>query len=667
MDITRRSFVGSTLMAAAAVGTRAAGVPVAAKKWYKGSLHNHTYWSDGRGFPEDCAAAYKALGYSFLCITDHNRIGEAKDYWRDVEPTDGGWPPNVRQSVFEHYVRTYGHAKIRTGANGKNQVRIQPIDETIRMFSEDGKYLVLKGVELTYSMPGANRHDVHTNYINIPEVVPEAAKDWFIVDRPNVPVREIVQRHWDGYRALAAKHGNPPSFFMVNHPQWPCLDVTAEDFLSLPQVRFFEICNGGADYPVPKELPDDGWENDRLWDAVNAVRARRGEALLYATGTDDAHWYPGNGHDKPAHTTCTPGDAWVSVRAESLTPAALFAAMDRGDFYASCGVDLDDISFDGRTLSVSVPAKPGVSYRVRFIVSKKGFSDQPYTVNVAFPLGDNPSGRPRTVAAYASDVGVTARMVEGKVGAAVQAAYTLADDDLYVRARIESSEPSIVPLTTSFHPKCQCAWTQPYAPAPQWKTLGHWVFGGGDLQSPSTNVLALENHGVTFGADGAVFDGKSHLRTTKPLDLSCMAAVTFSCRFRSADPHATGYILASDDSSKKGTFVVYQHLDKFFGQFRIADGTAPETWQQEFCALPMDGQFHELKYAICYASTGAAQARLFLDGREVPNSGLTAAGDFKVRPPAHPLFIGAIGAKDGVEHGFKGVISELRIEALPRS
>lgn len=407
-------------------------------------------------------AAYKALGYGFLCITDHNRIGESKDFWRDVKPSDGPWPPNVCQSVFEHYVRTYGHARIRMSKNGTTQVRIQPIDETIKMFSEEGRFLVMKGVELTYAMSGANRRDVHMNYLNIPEVVPDARRDSLIADRPNVSVREIVQRNWDAVQTLSVKYGKPPSLFMVNHPQWPCLDVTVDDFLTLPQVRFFEICNGGADFPVPKGLQDDGWENDRLWDAVNAIRARRGEPLLYATGSDDAHWYPGNGHGHPAHTTSTPGDAWVSVRADSLTPAALFAAMDSGDFYASCGVNLDDVSFENRTLTVSVAAKPGVSFRVRFIVSKKNFKEPPRAVEVVFPMGGNPKGRQRKVAVFEQDVGVTARLIEGRKGTPLQASYALEADDLYVRARIESSEPATVPATTSFHPKCKCAWTQPY-------------------------------------------------------------------------------------------------------------------------------------------------------------------------------------------------------------
>ncbi|MEK6530721.1 MAG: PHP domain-containing protein, partial [candidate division NC10 bacterium] len=46
----------------------------------KGNLHTHTHLSDGLLSPEAVIARYRALGYDFLAITDHDdRIGE--DYW----------------------------------------------------------------------------------------------------------------------------------------------------------------------------------------------------------------------------------------------------------------------------------------------------------------------------------------------------------------------------------------------------------------------------------------------------------------------------------------------------------------------------------------------------------------------------------------------------------
>ncbi len=61
----------------------------------------------------------------------------------------------------------------------------------------------------------------------------------------------------------------------------------------------------------------------------------------------------------------------------------------------------------------------------------------------------------RTVPVYSEDIGKTVRSAEG-----VEAAYRMASDDLYVRARVESSVPSR--CLEYFHPDVQVAWTQPY-------------------------------------------------------------------------------------------------------------------------------------------------------------------------------------------------------------
>lgn len=40
--------------------------------WYKGNLHSHTTNSDGAWTPDEAAENYKANGYAFLCLSDHN-------------------------------------------------------------------------------------------------------------------------------------------------------------------------------------------------------------------------------------------------------------------------------------------------------------------------------------------------------------------------------------------------------------------------------------------------------------------------------------------------------------------------------------------------------------------------------------------------------------------
>ena len=43
-------------------------------KWYKGNLHTHTNNSDGDLPPAEMVEQYRAAGYDFVCITDHNKV-----------------------------------------------------------------------------------------------------------------------------------------------------------------------------------------------------------------------------------------------------------------------------------------------------------------------------------------------------------------------------------------------------------------------------------------------------------------------------------------------------------------------------------------------------------------------------------------------------------------
>ena len=46
--------------------------------WYKGNTHTHTLNSDGDTSPEDVARWYKAHGYAFLVLSDHNVFTDPK-------------------------------------------------------------------------------------------------------------------------------------------------------------------------------------------------------------------------------------------------------------------------------------------------------------------------------------------------------------------------------------------------------------------------------------------------------------------------------------------------------------------------------------------------------------------------------------------------------------
>lgn len=429
-------------------GVLAVQTPCAAGdlEWYRGQLHDHTYWSDGRAFPEQVVDAYKQRGYQFMCISDHNTFAEKAGEWRPVMAEEGDWPPDVTQAIFDAYVHAFGKDWVETRTDGPvTLVRLRTCEEVKARFEEPGRFLLMPGVEITQTLNGVA---VHQNYVNLPLVVPCVnGQDLVKKLEGAMNVRELIALNASEVAQAAAKL-NAPYTLTLNHPFWVYYDIVPQDLIDCPEVRFFEICNGGSQHaPHPDAA---SYTPEKFWDAVNAFRRIKGQQILYGLGSDDAHYYDAERINRDGGV----GDAWVMVHAEALTSEHLIAAMRRGDFYATTGVLLDDAAFtpEDKTLRIKVKAEEGVHYRIHFITTKQGF-DQAVT-EIASPAQDK---RPaRTIPVYSEDIGRTVKTVEG-----TEAEYVLAADDLYVRARIESDKPS--KFTVHFHPPVQTAWTQPWA------------------------------------------------------------------------------------------------------------------------------------------------------------------------------------------------------------
>jgi hypothetical protein len=62
-------------------------VLVAAPGWYRGDLHTHTIYSDGRYLPAELAAAARAAGLDYLVSTEHN-TSAAHAVWGDCDRPD---------------------------------------------------------------------------------------------------------------------------------------------------------------------------------------------------------------------------------------------------------------------------------------------------------------------------------------------------------------------------------------------------------------------------------------------------------------------------------------------------------------------------------------------------------------------------------------------------
>jgi hypothetical protein len=168
---------------------------------------------------------------------------------------------------------------------------------------------------------------------------------------------------------------------------------------------------------------------------------------MYGIGSDDAHDYhqmlPGKSN---------PFRGWIMVRATHLTPESIIQAMEAGDFYASSGVTLTEVTRQDRTLALEIQAEPGVVYTTQFIGTRRGY-DPASQLIVAEPGSKTLPHR-----RYSKDVGAVLAEVKGP-----SASYTLKGDEIYVRAKIISSKEKPNASTAG---EVECAWTQPLVNTP---------------------------------------------------------------------------------------------------------------------------------------------------------------------------------------------------------
>jgi hypothetical protein len=250
------------------------------------------------------------------------------------------------------------------------------------IFAAQGKFLVVSGEEVTdsYEGPDSVYSAIHLNAINLESVIPPAGGQ---------SVVETAQNNVDAINAAGA-------LCQLNHPNFHW-SYTAAELDSVKNFRLMEIANYSS---ACNDMGGGGYSgSEALWDSL-LTRGRR----VYSVASDDAHNYKEFG---PKFDN--PGRGWVMVRCRELKVEDIVSALEGGDFYSSCGVVLDDIQYDSKSITLRMKEKRNLKYTVYFI-GKGG-------KNLAV-VNDNP-------ATY---------RIEGREG--------------YVRARVVDSEGKL-------------AWTQP--------------------------------------------------------------------------------------------------------------------------------------------------------------------------------------------------------------
>ncbi len=388
--------------------------------WYRGNIHTHSIWSDGDDFPEMIAQWYKDRGYDFLCFTEHNVLQNSQRWVSADEDKTRTLAVSKLMARFPDWVNE------RT-REGKSEIRLRRFEEMVAKLSEPGKFLLVRGEEITDRF---QKRPVHLNVTNIKDLIPPMGGD---------SVYQMMQNNIDAAVAQRERTGQP-MIVHLNHPNFRYA-ITADDLLRVRGEKFFEVYNGHPE--VYNAGNEQHASTDRIWDIVLTHRlALLGLPVMYGLGTDDGHEY----HNIPSRTS-EPGRGWIYVLANSLTPEDLINAMEAGRFYASSGVTLEKVVSSSEGLAVTMKPDKDASYIIEFIGTRRDFDRK------SEPVKDKDGNEVYATRRYSDDIGEVFATVEG-----TQGSYQFTGDEIYVRARITSSRKHPNPSEPGEYER---AWVQP--------------------------------------------------------------------------------------------------------------------------------------------------------------------------------------------------------------
>ena len=112
---------------------------------------------------------------------------------------------------------------------------------------------------------------------------------------------------------------------LIAHPYWS--QLTVRDMSSLHGTVGFEVYNTSCEYSISKGNAMPWWDEMLL----------RGN-LIWGVAADDAHYHY-NEH-RPVDTC----GAWIMVKADALALVSILKAIQRGNFYASTGPEIQNVA-----------------------------------------------------------------------------------------------------------------------------------------------------------------------------------------------------------------------------------------------------------------------------------------------------------------------------------
>ena len=200
----------------------------------------------------------------------------------------------------------------------------------------DSSFIVIPGEEVS---SGFNKKPVHVNGLNISHRVEPRVDSSMVA---------TIQANVDAVReADGVPHINHPNFLWA---------FSHRELLQIRNDRLLEIYNG---HPLVNNWGGGGWPGmEQVWDHLLTAGKR-----IYGIAVDDAHDFQGEFSPRASN----PGRGWVMVRAHRLDPLEIVQNLEKGLFYASTGVVLEDVIVTPQRMEIRIHPQWDFKYRTQFI------------------------------------------------------------------------------------------------------------------------------------------------------------------------------------------------------------------------------------------------------------------------------------------------------------
>lgn len=202
----------------------------------------------------------------------------------------------------------------------------------------DPDFLMLTGIEINVNAPDCNTIGGKTYHLNLIAKEPDnlwcPAKlyRWFSVpeeyDNKVQYDNMNLKYNLDSINTLIAKATEKGFLVMYNHPTWSC--QTYEDYAGIKGLWGMELRNSECCMIGHNE------NNFRVYKDILNSGTR-----VFPVGADDMH------------SPRSLGGSWIMVSATDLSYGSVMNALERGNFYMSCGPEITDIYMEGNVLRVT--------------------------------------------------------------------------------------------------------------------------------------------------------------------------------------------------------------------------------------------------------------------------------------------------------------------------